>query len=777
MKFGTKLSYECVAEWKHKYINYSALKKILKRSLPPKPKKTTPPPKIPINVSRDGNVNNSPVSPTPPRAIFARPRLASPIPSPRTYYAHPSLAASPTDTTPFLSAPPLSLASSTSTSSYSSFNSRPASPVLISVNESVISEFDEKLESEFIRIEEFFNIKVDEARTFWNRILDISEQTLSEDPPRESRLSVLRKAFREYYSGLFMLQNFVDLNHEGFRKILKKHDKVTGKTTKDAYMANKVETSAFFTTDLKGMKEDAEGYFTDIFQIEKKSAARAELHPTSSSKPHYHLFKLGMALGFAFAMFIMIATLFIGRADVPDVHWRKFISVIPAYRAVLIPIYALWLFGFNIYIFERWRINWVFIFNLDPRTSICHRRIFKTASALTCVWLFSFFFFVGTIMGNFSFFGVAPEYFPLILIFFCLALLIFPARVFHRKARLTLLFTTFNVIIAPFGSVKFRHTYLGDVLTSMVKFLFDLEYSTCYIVTGDWHDFVSARCQQATTVALPVMSGLPLLWRFMQCLRRFYDTRQHIHLGNSMKYFVAFSTVLFSALYGNFSTYPLPWTWRRDIWFVMFIIATLYNFLWDVFVDWHLFRTRGTFLRPRAQLLFYPYVWVYYVAIVFDFLLRFAWTLTITPVQFNIGIDPEFFTTILVIVELTRRFMWSIFRVELEHVLNCGEARSWDTNALLLDLPAGESPEATGTYIITNLGSFLPSLSSLSFLPEFTTKGRQPPPGGMNVNLSPNMERTTRPLMSSPPSRLSRSIRSEEEDDLDDEVKGLLRKI
>lgn len=41
------------------------------------------------------------------------------------------------------------------------------------------------------------------------------------------KLQELKLAFSEFYLSLILLQNYQTLNHTGFRKILKKHDKVT----------------------------------------------------------------------------------------------------------------------------------------------------------------------------------------------------------------------------------------------------------------------------------------------------------------------------------------------------------------------------------------------------------------------------------------------------------------------------------------------------------------------------------------------------------------------
>lgn len=41
------------------------------------------------------------------------------------------------------------------------------------------------------------------------------------------KLRDLKLAFSEFYLSLILLQNYQNLNHTGFRKILKKHDKVS----------------------------------------------------------------------------------------------------------------------------------------------------------------------------------------------------------------------------------------------------------------------------------------------------------------------------------------------------------------------------------------------------------------------------------------------------------------------------------------------------------------------------------------------------------------------
>ena len=66
------------------------------------------------------------------------------------------------------------------------------------------------------------------------------------------------------------------------------------------------------------------------------------------------------------------------------------------------------------------------------------------------------------------------------------------------------------------------------------------------------------RCDTLNAIMNPVFSVLPLFWRMAQCLRRYYETKEVVHLPNALKYAVGFSVVLFSCLMGNYNGRHLP---------------------------------------------------------------------------------------------------------------------------------------------------------------------------------------------------------------------------
>ena len=88
------------------------------------------------------------------------------------------------------------------------------------------------------------------------------------------------------------------------------------------------------------------------------------------------------------------------------------------------------------------------------------------------------------------------------------------------------------------------------------------------------------------------------------------------------------------------------------------------------FVTYH-FRNAGENKFLREEIV-YSSKSYYYFAIVEDFVLRFGWavSLSLTEMGFSSG---DLITSILSPLEVFRRFVWNFFRLENEHLNNCGK--------------------------------------------------------------------------------------------------------
>lgn len=240
-----------------------------------------------------------------------------------------------------------------------------------------------------------------------------------------------------------------------------------------------------------------------------------------------------------------------------------------------------------------------------------------------------------------------------------------------------------RVITSPFHHVEFRDFFLADIFNSMMFFFISVELFSCSyfynhedlgMVSGDVEYLKSIRldvhCDLNRSWITPVASMLPPYWRFMQCLRRYWDTQLgYPHLLNSGKYLASIVVVWILATYEITGEPSL-----QTLWICSAAIASIYNYWWDVVMDWGLFKKESKNVLLRTELA-YGSKWVYYFALVLNFFLRFLW---IVPLA--IGYHPSstrklFILYLVALGELIRRFQWNFFRLENEHLSNCGQFR------------------------------------------------------------------------------------------------------
>ena len=113
-------------------------------------------------------------------------------------------------------------------------------------------------------------------------------------------------------------------------------------------------------------------------------------------------------------------------------------------------------------------------------------------------------------------------------------------------------------------------------------------------------------------------------------------------------------------------------------WMIARLINASYTYTWDIKMDWGLMAKNAgenTFLREEFV---YSSKGYYYFAIFEDFVLRYAWSISIAlKYKGYLTIEnSEWVVTILALFEVIRRFIWNFFRLENEHLNNCGKFRA-----------------------------------------------------------------------------------------------------
>ncbi|KAL4808689.1 EXS-domain-containing protein [Aspergillus unguis] len=172
-----------------------------------------------------------------------------------------------------------------------------------------------------------------------------------------------------------------------------------------------------------------------------------------------------------------------------------------------------------------------------------------------------------------------------------------------------------------------------------------------------------AQCNSSHSRLLGFFTTLPSILRAFQCIRRYVDTRNVFpHLLNFGKY-------MFGVLYyATLSMYRIDRVTRFQAPFITFaLLNAVYTSVWDLAMDWSLGNIYAKHPLLREVLAFRR-VWVYYLAMVLDVVVRFNW---IFYAIFAHDIQHSAVLSFVVsFSEICRRGMWTIFRVENEHCTN-----------------------------------------------------------------------------------------------------------
>ncbi|OAG04441.1 EXS-domain-containing protein [Paraphaeosphaeria sporulosa] len=242
-----------------------------------------------------------------------------------------------------------------------------------------------------------------------------------------------------------------------------------------------------------------------------------------------------------------------------------------------------------------------------------------------------------------------------------------------------------RLICAGYYPVEWRDFYMGDMFCSLTYSMGNIELFFC-LYANYWNN--PAQCNSSNSRLLGFFATLPGIWRAVQCFRRYHDTGNAFpHLLNMGKYM---ATIIF---YMTLSIYRIDKTTANRAVFITFaIVNSIYTSFWDVYYDWSLGdpSAKHPFLR---QNLGYKKVWMYYLAMVIDPILRFNWIFyAVMPLQLQHSAITSFFVSFS---EVFRRGMWSLFRVENEHCSNVGHFRASRDVPLPYELASSDTDGAT----------------------------------------------------------------------------------
>ncbi|XVF33418.1 hypothetical protein REPUB_Repub17cG0167200 [Reevesia pubescens] len=332
------------------------------------------------------------------------------------------------------------------------------------------------------------------------------------------------------------------------------------------------------------------------------------------------------------------------------------------YNPLLLVTMMVWLWGVCLWAFSQSTVNYAKIFDLD-QNHLTHREVWKCSIWMTII--------VPTSMTAYLYLYSHGEVSlaasqPVILYVAVAWVLVFPFDIFYLSSRYFLLRTLWRIAL-PLQPISFPDFFLADILTSMAKVFSDLERSVCRMVhrqvaTIAWFEADSV-CGSHSAV-IPLVLVIPYVWRLMQCLRQYKDTKEKTTLFNALKYSTAVPVIFLSAL--KYHVSPDRWTYvYRRLWLFSSVVNSLYSFYWDVTRDWDLsiFTRIFKFNKPSYwSNLLYGRQWVYFWVIGSNLILRCTWTYKLSA-----HLRHNYLTVFMInTLEMLRRFQWIFFRVENE---------------------------------------------------------------------------------------------------------------
>eukprot|EP01135_Chromosphaera_perkinsii_P007211 Nk52_evm19s745 gene=Nk52_evmTU19s745 len=509
-----------------------------------------------------------------------------------------------------------------------------------------------------------------------------SSPEMSSSSIRKSR-GKLKDALAEYYRGLDLLRNYQILNFTALVKFIKKFQKATcGMIDCSGYVEAVSEEPFNCEGDIKRLMTLCENMMcNEFYHGDRKKGMKNLRLPSGHHSYHWASFRLGLYMGIIFTA--LLITILLNYEWYDPTLYSDWNAALLMFRGTCLPIFMFFLFGIDVFIWKLKGVNHVFIFELDPRNNLSYLEIMEFAGVLMLGWIFAVLLYVTKsvlhINGIYSALG-----FALLLLVF----LINPLPILHRSGRFYLLRVAKRMVLAPFYDVLFADFWLGDQMNSLNITLLDWYFTGCYFVTG-LDDSSDSMCLSGKYGIRPILTILPAMWRFLQCLRRYRDTGDAFpHLANAGKYSTAFFVCAMASLDAYVAGDSKTWTVFRYFWILASIVSTIYTSTWDITMDWGLARKREDGKRYFLRKTYLYPEWFYYGCATLDVGFRWLWTLTIAPGQTGLfgAVNHNVLLTILAFCEIVRRFVWNMIRLENEHLNNCGKFRAVRS----VPLPFGE---------------------------------------------------------------------------------------
>ncbi|KAL3819342.1 hypothetical protein ACJIZ3_005247 [Penstemon smallii] len=463
------------------------------------------------------------------------------------------------------------------------------------------------------------------------------------------------------------------MNLSAFSKILKKYEKVTSRSVARSYM--KIVDNSFIgsSDEVTSLMQRVEVIFIKNFLNSNRRKGMKLLRPKHRREKHRITFFSGFLSGCSLALIVVVVLLIEDRKLIHKKSETLYMDLIfPLYSFYAYIVLHMLLYAANMYFWRRYRINYPFIFGFKQGTELSYREVFMLSSGLAAIALGTFLVHLQIKMDSESeHYETYIELLPLGLVTVILAITFIPYNIIYRSSRFFLIKCVFRRICAPLYKVTLPDFFLADQFTSQVQAIRSFEYYVCFYggrkLSKRWN---TCSTHDVYNVFYFIVAVIPYWFRFLQCVRRLFEEKDSAHGYNGLRYFLTIVAVVVRTAFERRKNT----TWKV-LAIVSSAIATIMNTYWDIVVDWGLLqrKSKNLFLRDK---LIVSHKSVYFVAMVFDVLLRFAWLQNVLILDVH-SLKGKTISTIFSCLEILWRGVWNFFRLENEHLSNVGKYRAF----------------------------------------------------------------------------------------------------
>lgn len=477
----------------------------------------------------------------------------------------------------------------------------------------------------------------------------------------------LKAAVLEYYKFLDTLTNYKILNRTGFAKVMKKFSKTVGVPCTDLYYKDKVAPTQLVTSDrIEKLRKATEDIYTAYFEHGNRKQALNRLRAREDhTTHHYSVFRSGFYLGISLCA--IVAGLIEAMKPSTQAAIPQWAALLRVYGAEFIPTLFALLFGLNLAWWHALRINTVFIFEWDVRTTMDHRQFFEIPALLMlflscCFWVS----FVNPFPA-----AIAPTTWPTVWLVITALLMLNPLPILLPASRWWFFKSLLRVFTAGWKRVEFRDFFLGDELNSVAWTMSNFWYLGCEYHHNWAHP---DRCSPNDTYWTAVLLSVPAWLRLGQCIRRWIDSdyRTHLHLVNAGKYS---SAVLNNFFYLHYRRNGSRGGTDQALWVLFATIYSVWHVGWDLLMDWSVLKPRARYFLLRNEISFPQSI--YYLFMAVDVVGRSVWVIYLIPGRASVTLR----SFLAALVEMGRRVCWNNLRVENEQIGNT------DSFKIMRDLP------------------------------------------------------------------------------------------